>query len=152
MNEIVNKILLVGDKFMPEMHLNQPGFTYSACVPFTENKKRIEKLMQTGNTDFNYRNELDKVCFQHDLAYGKSKDLTKRTQSDKALRDKASKFPSDPKYDGYKRLLASRVYKFIDISSSGSGVDAESNFKLANESSIYCVQSICLVNMRGLFI
>ena len=79
MNEIVNKILLVGDKFMPEMHLNQPGFTYSACVPFTENKKRIEKLMQTGNTDFNYRNELDKVCFQHDLAYGKSKDLTKRT-------------------------------------------------------------------------
>ena len=64
MNEIVNKVLLVGDKFMPEMHLKQPGFTYSACVPFTKNKERIEKFMQTGNTDFIYRNELDKACFQ----------------------------------------------------------------------------------------
>ena len=152
MNEVVNKVLLVGDKFMPEMHLKQPGLTYGACGPFTENKKRIEKLMQTGNTDFNYRNKLDKVCFQHDLAYGKSKDLTKRTQLDKVLRDKASKCPSDPKYDGYKRRLASTVYKFINKSSSGSGADAESNFKFANESSIYCVQSICLVNMRGSFI
>ena len=84
MNEIVNKFLLVGDKFMPEMHLKQRGFTYSACGSFTRNKERIEKLMQTGNTDFIYRNELDKACFQHDMAYGESKDLTKRTQSDKA--------------------------------------------------------------------
>ena len=91
MNEIVNKFLLVGDKFMPEMHLKQPGFTYSACGPFTKNKERIEKFMQTGNTDFIYRNELDKACFQHDMAYGKSKDLTKRTKSDKDLRDKAFK-------------------------------------------------------------
>ena len=51
-NEIVNKFLLVGDKFMPEMHLKQPVFTYSACGPFTKNKERIEKIMQTGNTDF----------------------------------------------------------------------------------------------------
>ena len=50
MNEIVNKFLLVGDKFMPEMHLKQPGFTYSACGPFTKNKERIEKFMQAGNT------------------------------------------------------------------------------------------------------
>ena len=78
MNEIVNKFLLVGDKFMPEMHLKQPGFTYSACGPFTKNKERIEKFMQTGNTDVHYRNELDKACFQHDVAFGKSKDLTKR--------------------------------------------------------------------------
>ena len=82
MNEIINRFLLVGDKFMPEMHLRQPGFTYSACGPFTKNKERIEKFMQTGNTDFIYKNELDKACFQHDMAYGKSKDLVKRTQSD----------------------------------------------------------------------
>ena len=82
MNEIVNTLLLVEDKFMPEMHLKQPGFTYSACGPFTRNKERIEKFMQTGNTNFIYKNELDKACFQHDMAYGKSKDLVKGTQSD----------------------------------------------------------------------
>ena len=59
MNEIVNKFLLVGDKFMPGMHLKQPGFTYSACGPSTKNKERIEKFMQTGNTNFIYKNELD---------------------------------------------------------------------------------------------
>ena len=84
MTEIVNKFLLVGDKFMPEMHLKQRGFTNSACGSFTRNKERIEKFMQTRNTDFIYKNELDKACFQHDMAYGESKDLTKRTQSDKA--------------------------------------------------------------------
>ena len=78
MNEIVNKFLLARDKFMAEMHLKQPGFTYSACGPFTKNKERIEKFMQTGNTDFIYKNELDKACFQHDMAYGKSKDLAKK--------------------------------------------------------------------------
>ena len=98
LNEIVNKFLLVGDKFMRELHLKQPGFTYSACGPFTKNKERIEKFMQTGNTDFIYKNELDKACFQHDMAYGKSKDLAKRTQSDKVLRDKAFKIASDPQY------------------------------------------------------
>ena len=79
MNKIVNQFLLVADKFMPEMHLKQPGFTYSACGPFIKNKERIEKFIQTGNTDFIYRNDLDKACFQHDMAYGKSKDLTKGT-------------------------------------------------------------------------
>ena len=91
MNEIVNNFLLVGDKFMPEMHLKQPGFTYSACGPFTKNKERIKKFMQTGNTDFIYKNELDKASFQHDMAYGKAKDLVQRTQSDKVLKDKALK-------------------------------------------------------------
>ena len=134
MNESVNKFLLAGDKFMPEMHLKQPSFTYSADGPFTRNKERIEKFMQTGNTDFIYRNELDKACFQHDMAYGKSKDLVKRTQSDKVLRDKAFKITSDPKYDGYQRGLASIVYKFFDKKSSGSGVAAiEPNYQLANE-------------------
>ena len=133
MNEIVNKFLLVGDKFMPEMHLKQPGFTYSACDPFTKNKERIERFMQTGNTDFIYKNELDKACFQHDMAYGKSKNLTKRTQSDKVLRDKAFKIASDPKYDGYQRGLASMVYKFFDKKSKGSGIINEPNYQLANE-------------------
>ena len=63
MNEIVNKFLLAGDKFMPEIHLKQPGFTYSACGPFTKNKERIEKFMQTGNTNFIYKNELIKLVF-----------------------------------------------------------------------------------------
>ena len=89
--------------------------------------------MRTGNTDFIYRNELDKACFQQDMGYGKSKDLAKRTQSDKVLRDKAFKIPSDSKYDGYQRGLASMVYKFFDKKSSGSGVATEPNYQLANE-------------------
>ena len=80
MNEIVNKFLLTGDKFMPEMLLRQPGFIYSACGPFANNKERIKKVMQTGNTDFIYKNELDKACFQQDMAYGKAKDLVRRNQ------------------------------------------------------------------------
>ena len=59
MNEIVNRFLLVGGRFIPEVHLKQPGFTYSACVPFTKNKERIEKFMQTGNTEYIYKNDLD---------------------------------------------------------------------------------------------
>ena len=133
MNEIVNTFLLIGDKFIPEMHLRQPGFIYSACGPFTKNKERIGKFMQTGNTDFTYKNQLDKACFQHDMAHGKSKDLVKRTQSDKVLTDKAFKIASDPKYYGYQRGLASMVYKFFDKKSSGSGIDNEPNYQLANE-------------------
>ena len=107
---------------MSEMHLRQRGFTYSACVPFPKNKKSIEKFIETGNTDFIYRNELDKDCFQHDMAYGKSKDLEKQTHSDKFLRDKAFKIADDPKYDGYQRGLAFVVSKFNDKKSSGSGI------------------------------
>ena len=87
MNKIINKFLLAGNKLMPEMHLKQPKFTYSADGPFTKHKKRIKKLMKTRNTDFIYKNELDKASFQHDMAYGKSKDLVKRTQLDKVLKD-----------------------------------------------------------------
>ena len=79
------------------MHLRQPVFTYNSCGPFTKNKKRIEKFMQSSNTDFIHKNEHDKACFQHDMAYGKSKDLDKRTQSAKVLRDKAFKIASNPK-------------------------------------------------------
>ena len=89
--------------------------------------------MKTGNTDFIYKNELDKACFQHDMAYGKSKDSVKRTQSDKVLRDEAFKIASDPKYDSYQRGLASMVYKFFHKKSKGSGITNEPNYQLANE-------------------
>ena len=95
--------------------------------------------MQTGNTDFIYKNKLDKACFQHDMAYGKSNDLAKRTQSDKFLRDKVFKMATDPKYDAYQRGLASMVYKFFDKKSallnkfSGSGIANKSNYQLTNE-------------------
>ena len=118
---------------MPEIHSKQPSFIYSSCGPFTKIKERIEKFMQTGNTNFIYKNKLDKACFQHDMAYDKSKDLVKRTQSDKVLKDKAFKIASDPKYDGYQRGLASMVYKFFDKKSSGSGIVNEPNYQLANE-------------------
>ena len=125
MNEIVNKFLLAGDKFMPEMHLRQPRFTYSACGPITKNKQRIQKSMQTGDTNYIYKNELDKACFQHDMAYGKYKDLERRTQSNKVLKDKAFEIANNPKYDGYRRGLASMVYKFFDKKSKGSGITDE---------------------------
>ena len=89
MNEIVNKFFLAGDKFMPEMLLRQPGFTYSACGPFTKSKVRIQKFKETGDTSYIYKNELDKACFQHDMVYGDFKDLAKRTAADKVLRNKA---------------------------------------------------------------
>ena len=93
----------------------------------------LQKRKKTGNTDFIHKNELDKVCFQHDMVYGKSKDLVKRIQSDKVLRDKAFKIANDPRYDGYQRGLASMVYKVFDKKSSGSGIINESNYQLANE-------------------
>ena len=133
MNEIVNKFLLADDKFMPELYLKQPGFTYIANGLFTRNKERIEKFIYTGNTNFIYKNELDKEYFQHDMAYGKSKELARRTQSDKVLRDKAFKIASGPKYDGYQRGLASMAYKFFDKKSSRSGINNEPNYQLANE-------------------
>ena len=89
--------------------------------------------MQTGTTDFIYKNELDKVYFQHDMAYGKSKDLVKRIQLDKVLKDKAFKIASNPKYDGYQRGLASMLYKFFDKKSKGSGMINEPIYQLANK-------------------
>ena len=64
---------------MPEMHLRQSWFTYSACGPFTKNEERIQTFKETGNTDFIYKNQLDKACFQHDMASGYFKDLERRT-------------------------------------------------------------------------
>ena len=120
MNNIINKFLLAGDKFMPEM------------------KERIKKFEQTGDTRYIYRNELDKACFHHDAAYADNKNLLNRTRADKFLRDKAYAIASNPQYDGYQRGLASMVYKFFDSKVSspdrktvGSGVNE--NIKLANE-------------------
>ena len=70
MNGIINTFLLAADKFMSEMHLKQAGFIYSACGPFTKNKERIQKFKQTGDSRYIYKNELDKACFEHDMAYG----------------------------------------------------------------------------------
>ena len=145
MNNIINKFLLAGDKFMPEMHLRQPQFTYSACGPFTKPKQRIQKFKETGDTIYIYKNELDKACFAHDAAYSDSKDLTKRTVVDKILRNRAFNIAKDSKYDGYQRGLASKVYKFFDKKSTsladksteGSGVVntklAPQNQQLAEE-------------------
>ena len=121
MNKEINKFLLAGDKFMPEVHLRQPQFVYSACGPFTRHKKRIKEFKHTGDTRYIYRNELDKACFQHDSAYADHKDLINRTKSDKVLRDKAYNIASNPEYDGYQRGLASTVYKFFDKESMASG-------------------------------
>ena len=116
---------------MSEMHFKQPGFTYSACGPFTKNKERIQKFIQTGKTDYIYKNDLDKACFQHDMVCGKCKELNKRVQSDKVLEDNPFEIASNSKYDGYQRGLASMVYKFFDEKSTGSGV--MSNHQFANE-------------------
>ena len=121
MNNLVNKFLLAGDKFMPEMHLRQPQFTYSACGQFTKHKQRIQKFKETGDTNHIYKNKLDKACFAHDVAYSDSKDLTKRTVADKSLRNRAFNIAKVPKYDGYQRGLGSMVYKFFDKKSKGSG-------------------------------
>ena len=121
MNNVINKFLLAGDTFMPEMHLRQPRFVYSTCGPFTRHKERIKEFKRTGDMRYIYRNELDKACFQHDSAYADHKDLINRTEADKFLRDKAYDIASNPKYDGYQRGLASMVYKFFDKKSTGSG-------------------------------
>ena len=128
MNKIVNKFLLAGDKFMIEMHLKQPGFTYSVCGPFTKNKERIQKFKETGDTSYIYKNEFDKACFQHDIE--------RRTFSKEVLRDKAFNIAKNPKYYGYQKGLASVVYKFFNKKSKDSGVannEIKQNLQLAEE-------------------
>ena len=131
------------DKFMPEMHLKQSGFNYSACGPFTKNKEKIQKFKETGDTSYIYKKELDKACLQHDMAYGDFKDLKRRTLSDKVLRDKAFNFAKNPKYDGYQKRLTSMVCKIFDkmsallpdksVSGSVVHIEAKHNEQLAEE-------------------
>ena len=133
MNEIIKKSLLVGDKFIPEMHLKQSGFTYSACGSFTKNKERI--IQDSRDSRYIYQKELDKVCFQNDMAYGGFKDLNRRIAADKVLLDKAFDIAKNPKYDAYQRGLTSMVYKFFDKKTIGGTVKNEniSNKELAEE-------------------
>ena len=135
MNEIVNMFLLAGDKFMPEMHIKQLKFTYSACGPFAKNKEWIQKFKEAWDTSYIYKSELDKACLQHDMAYGDFKDLARRTASDKVLRDEAFNLAKNPKYDGYQGEFVSMVYKLFDKKSVGSGINmkAMSNEQLAEE-------------------
>ena len=95
------------------MYLKQLKFTYSACGSFTKNKERIQKFKETGDTNYIYKNELQKACFQHDMAYRDFKDLARRITSAKVLRYKAFNIAKNKKYDGYQRVLASSVYKFF---------------------------------------
>ena len=81
--------MLAGDKFMPELHLRQPRFTYSAYGPFTKHRERIQKFKETSDLTYIYKNELNKAGFYHNVAYADSKDLTKITVSNKVLKDKA---------------------------------------------------------------
>ena len=97
-------------------------FTYSASGPFTKSKERIQKLKKNRDSRYIYRNELEKACFQHNMAYGDFKDLKKRTAADKVLRDKAFNIAKNLKYYGYHRGLATMVYKCFDKKTKGNGV------------------------------
>ena len=118
MNKIIHKFLSTGDKFMPESHLEQPGFTYSACWPFTKHREKIQKFRQTCNLKRLHKNEIDKDCFAHDAAYS---DLAKKTNSENSLKDTAYEIVRNCQYDGYQRSLESMVYNFFDTK-KGSGV------------------------------
>ena len=135
MNVKVNYFLLAGDKFMPETHLSQPGFTYSACEPFTKNKKtkKVQNLKETGVSQCIYQNELDKAYFQSDMAYRDFKNLTRRKASDKILRGKAFNIAKNLKYDGYQRGLVSLIYKFFDKKISGGATMLTSETAVENE-------------------
>ena len=95
--------------------MKQPGFTYSACGPFSKNFKRIKKFRKTGNLKYLYRNVLDEPCFSHKVHYSDSKDLTKRIISDEILKDRAYEIVINGKYDGYQRALVSTVHNFFEI-------------------------------------
>ena len=132
-NSIINKFLLAGDKFMPELHLVDPiAKKYSACGPFTKHTQRIQDFLNTGQLSYIYKNDLDKACFQHDMAYNKFKDLEKRTQSNIVLKNKAYKVAANPKYNDYERGLVSMGYKFCDKKSKGSGLKENQGYLLAN--------------------
>ena len=135
MDEIVNHFLLAGDKSMPEMHLRQPEFTYSACGPFTQSKEKIQKFKETGDSRYIFQNKPDKALVQDDKPYGYFRDLAGRIVSDKILRDKAFNIAKNPKHDGYQRGLASMIYKFFDKETSGSSIKNEniSNKELAED-------------------
>ena len=127
-SDIINKFLLIGDKFMPEMHLWDPEVKkYSACGPFTRHQKRIDMFMKDGRLSHILKNRLDTACFQHDSAYAKYKDRLSRKESDIVLKNKALKIATDPRVNGYQKVLASTVYKFFNERTKGSGINNKEN-------------------------
>ena len=135
MNKIINKFLFVGDKFKPEMHLRQAGFTYSICRPFTKNKQKIQKFKETGDSRYIDQTKLDRPCFHNDMAYEDYKDLPRRIAADKVLYDKAFNIAKNPSYDSYERGLALMVHQFFGKKSSGNSFKIKymSNQELAVE-------------------
>ena len=92
MNEILNKFLLAGDTLMPKMHFQQPEGTQITIKQSTKNQERIKKFKETGHCRYIYQKELDKVCFQHSIRYGDSRNFPRGAASDKTLRDKSFNF------------------------------------------------------------
>ena len=125
-SDIINKFLLIGDKFMPEMHLwDRKAKKYSACGPFTRHQKRWK--MEDGRSSHILKNRLDAACFQHDSAYAKYKDRANRRKSDIVLKNKALKIATDPRVNGYQRGLAFMVYKFFNERTKASGINSKEN-------------------------
>ena len=132
-NDIINKFLLIGDKFIFEMHLWDPKVKkHSACGPFTRHQKRIDMFMKDGRLSHILKNRLDAACFQHDSADAKYKDRASRRQSEVVLENKALKIATDPGVNGYQRGLASMVYKFFNESTKRPGINLQAN-SLNNE-------------------
>ena len=121
--DIINRFLLIGDKFMPEMDLWDPkAKKYFACGPFTRHQQRINDFRKDGKISHIAKNRLDAACFQHDSACAKYKDRLNREKSDVVLKSKALKIALDPKVNGYQRGLASMVYKIFIERTKGSGI------------------------------
>ena len=104
---------------MPEVHINRPGFTYSAFGAFTKNKERKQKNEKTGYARYFYQNRLSKVCFQYDIAYGDFKYLNRRTTADKVLSNKEFNIAKNRKYDGFQRGIVSMIYESFAKKISG---------------------------------
>ena len=122
--DIINRLLLIRDKFMPEMHLWDPkAKNYSACGPFIRHQQRINDFTQDGRLSHIAKNRLDAACFQHDSTYNKYKDSLNRKNSDVVLKNKALKISTDPKVNGYLRSLAAMVYTFFNERTKGLGIE-----------------------------
>ena len=120
MNEIVHRFLFAGEKFMSEMYLRQPRFTYSACGQFIQNKELIQKFKETEHSRHIYWNKLGKSYFQYDMAHKDFKDLPWRSVSVKILCDKTFDIAKKLKYDGYQIEVPSLVYEWFDKKHSGA--------------------------------
>ena len=123
MNKTINKFLLAGDNFMPELHLRQTGVIYTACGPFTKHRERIQKFIKIVNLKHIYKNELDKDYFANDAACFDSKDLTNRTILDRILIDRAYKIAITSEYCGCQKGLTGMVHIFLTKNRIGSNSD-----------------------------